>query len=187
VRPVITVDMARMSGVMDIDDVSRFARVQAGALGPDIERHMNERGWTLGHFPDSFNHSTLGGWIATRSSGMQSDKYGDIADLTRAVRVVTPVGVLVTRPVPSAATGPSVREMILGSEGRLGIITEATVHVHRIPAKRQIYGYLFRDWSVGIQAMTAIAKADATPSVTRISDPNETRFYFATKKREGIV
>ncbi len=75
------------------------------------------RGWTIGHFPDSFTYSTLGGWIATRSSGMQSDKYGDIADLTRAVRVVTPAGVLVTRPVPTTSTGPSVREMILGQRG----------------------------------------------------------------------
>ena len=184
-RPVISVDMSRMSKILEIDDVSRLARVQAGALGPEIERNLNDKGWTLGHFPDSFNHSTLGGWIATRSSGMQSDKYGDIADLTRAVRVVTPAGVLATRPVPSSSTGPSVREMILGSEGRLGIITEATVHVHRIPKKRQIYGYLFPDWERGLLAMTAIAESDACPSVTRVSDANETRFYFATKKRES--
>ena len=186
-RPVISVDMGRMSSVLDIDDMSRLARIQAGALGPDIERHLNARGWTLGHFPDSFNHSTLGGWIATRSSGMQSDKYGDIADLTRAVRVVTPAGVLIIRPVPSASTGPSVREMILGSEGRLGIITEATVHVHRIPQKRRIYGYLFSNWKLGLQAMTAIAESDATPSVTRVSDEYETRFTFATKKHEGLA
>jgi alkyldihydroxyacetonephosphate synthase len=186
-RPVISVDMGRMSSVLDIDEVSRLARIQTGALGPDIERHLNAKGWTLGHFPDSFNHSTLGGWIATRSSGMQSDKYGDIADLTRAIRVVTPNGLLVTRPVPSASTGPSVREMILGSEGRLGIITEATVHVHRIPEKRQIYGYLFQDWSRGLKAMAAIAESDAAPSVTRISDPGETRFYFATRREEGLA
>jgi alkyldihydroxyacetonephosphate synthase len=185
-RPVISVDLGGMSSVLDIDEVSRLARIQSGALGPDIERHLNAKGWTLGHFPDSFNHSTLGGWIATRSSGMQSDKYGDIADLTRAIRVVTPNGVLVTRPVPSASTGPSVREMILGSEGRLGIITEATVHVHRIPEKRQIYGYLFQDWSRGLEAMAAIAESDAAPSVTRISDPNETQFYFATRRQEGL-
>jgi alkyldihydroxyacetonephosphate synthase len=186
-RPVISVDMGRMSSVLDIDEVSRLARIQTGALGPDIERHLNAKGWTLGHFPDSFNHSTLGGWIATRSSGMQSDKYGDIADLTRAIRVVTPNGLLVTRPVPSASTGPSVREMILGSEGRLGIITEATVHVHRIPEKRQIYGYLFQDWSRGLKAMAAIAESDAAPSVTRISDPAETSFYFATRRQEGLA
>ena len=184
-RTVISVDMCRMSNVLDIDEGSRLARIQCGALGPSIERHLNERGWTLGHFPDSFNHSTLGGWIATRSSGMQSDKYGDIADLTRAIRVVTPAGVLATRPVPSSSTGPSVREMILGSEGRLGIITEAVVHVHRIPQKRRIYGYLFPDWRSSLRAMTAIAESDAAPSVTRVSDPNETRFSFATKKHES--
>jgi len=186
-RPVISVDMSRMCRVLEIDEVSKLARIECGALGPDIEKHLNDRGWTLGHFPDSFNHSTLGGWIATRSSGMQSDKYGDIADLTRAVRVVTSAGVLVTRVVPSASTGPSVREMVLGSEGRLGIITEATVHVHRIPQRRQIYGYLFPSWSQGLRAMTAIAESDATPSVTRVSDVNETRFSFATKKNEGFT
>ena len=186
-RPVISVDMSRMSSLVEIDDVSRIARIQAGALGPDIERQLNEKGWTLGHFPDSFKHSTLGGWIATRSSGMQSDKYGDIADLTRAIRVVTPAGILATRPVPASSTGPSVREMILGSEGRLGIITEATVHVHRIPEKRQIYGYLFPDWTRSLLAMTAIAESDAAPSVTRVSDAAETRFSFATKKHEGLA
>ena len=129
--------------------MSRLARVQAGVLGPELERQLNERGWTLGHFPDSFTHSTLGGWIATRSSGMQSDRYGDIAELTRAVRVVTPSGTLVTRPVPATSTGPSVREMVLGSEGRLGVITEATVHVRRLPAERVILGYLFPDWDEG--------------------------------------
>ena len=96
-----------MNRLLEIDEVSRIARIECGALGPEIERQLNPKGWTMGHFPDSFNHSTLGGWIATRSSGMQSDKYGDIADLTRAIRVVTPAGILVTRPVPSASTGPS--------------------------------------------------------------------------------
>jgi len=184
-RPVISVDMARMNNILEIDEGSRLARIQAGALGPHIESSLNERGWTLGHFPDSFNHSTLGGWIATRSSGMQSDKYGDIADLTRAIHVVTPGGLLVTRPVPSSSTGPSVREMILGSEGRLGIITEATVHVHRIPQKRQIIGYLFPDWPAGLRAMNVIAESDVFPSVTRISDCYETRFSFATRKHEN--
>src|SRR5919108_554538 len=140
-RTVISVDMARMDRVLAVDAGSRLARVQPGAFGPDLEQQLNARGWTLGHFPDSFTHSTLGGWIATRSSGMQSDKYGDVADLTRAVRVVTPAGVLATRPVPSTSTGPSVREMVLGSEGRLGIISEATVHVHRVPERRTILGY----------------------------------------------
>ena len=135
-RTVVSVDVGA-AGPRPRDRRGRrgLARIQAGAFGPALEEQLNARGWTIGHFPDSFTHSTLGGWIATRSSGMQSDKYGDVADLTRAVRVVTPAGTLVTRPVPTTSTGPSVREMVLGSEGRLGIISEATVHVHRVPER----------------------------------------------------
>jgi alkyldihydroxyacetonephosphate synthase len=181
-RPVISLDLSKLSRVLDIDPVSRLARVQAGVLGPDLERQLAARGFTLGHFPDSFTHSTLGGWIATRSSGMQSDRYGDIAELTRAVRVVTPAGVLATRPVPATSTGPSVREMVLGSEGRLGVITEATVHVRRLPAERVILGYLFPTWAASLAAMRDIAASEASPSVTRVSDSFETAFSFATRK-----
>src|SRR5690349_3736275 len=181
-RTVVSLDLSRLRRVLEIDACSGLARIQAGALGPDLERQLNARGFTVGHFPDSFTHSTLGGWIATRSSGMQSDKYGDMADLTRAVRVVTPHGTLQTRPVPHTSTGPSVREMVLGSEGRLGVITEATVHVHRVPEQREILGYLFPTWSDGLQAMQAIAASEASPSVTRVSDAYETAFSFATRK-----
>jgi alkyldihydroxyacetonephosphate synthase len=186
-RPVISVDLGRMDQVLSIDAASRLAVVQPGVFGPPLEAQLNQRGWTLGHFPDSFSHSTLGGWIATRSSGMQSDKYGDVADLTRAVRVVTPNGVLVTRPVPSTSTGPSVREMVLGSEGRLGVITEATVQVHRLPEKRTILGYLLPDWPRALAAMQALAVSEATPSVTRVSDAYETRFSLATKKAPTLL
>jgi alkyldihydroxyacetonephosphate synthase len=186
-RTVLSVDLGRLDRVLEIDETAQTARIQAGALGPHLEAQLNAKGWTIGHFPDSFNHSTLGGWIATRSSGMQSDKYGDIADLTRGLRVVTPNGLLEIRPTPSTSTGPSVREMILGSEGRLGIITEATVHVHRVPEERVILGYLFPTWSASLRAMRDIAASDATPSVTRVSDPRETQFSFATKKPGGLV
>lgn len=183
-RTVISVDLGALNKVLAIDADSRIARVQAGVLGPHLEEQLNAQGWTIGHFPDSFNHSTLGGWIATRSSGMQSDKYGDIADLTRAVRMATPAGMLATRPVPTTSTGPSVREMVLGSEGRLGIITEATVHVHRIPEKRTILGYLFPTWEDGLAAMREISASDAATTVTRVSDSHETAFSFATKKSD---
>ena len=145
--------------MLDIDAGSRLARVQAGVFGPHLEEQLAARGYTFGHFPDSFPHSTLGGWIATRSSGMQSDRYGDIADMVKGLRVVTPAGLLVTRPVPAASNGPSVREMVLGSEGRLGIITEATVHVRRIPERRTILGYLFPTWADGLEAMRDLAGA----------------------------
>ncbi|MFN8036651.1 MAG: FAD-linked oxidase C-terminal domain-containing protein [Acidimicrobiia bacterium] len=186
-RTVVSVDMQLMDRVLDVDDVARTARVQAGVFGPQLEEQLNARGWTLGHFPDSFTHSTLGGWIATRSSGMQSDKYGDIADITKALRVVTPSGVLVTRAVPSKSTGPDLNQMMLGSEGRLGIITEATVQVHRRPEVRTILGYLFPDWHDALTAMAEIAESEASPSVTRVSDPNETQFSFATKKAGGVM
>lgn len=181
-RPVISVDLGRLDRVEEIDAHSRLARVQAGVLGPDLEEQLAAAGYTLGHFPDSFNHSTLGGWIATRSSGMQSDAYGDICDLTRGLRVVTPSGLLVVRPVPAASNGPGIREMILGSEGRLGIITEATVKVRQLPAARSILGYLFPSWPAGLAAMRDIAAAECQVSVSRLSDAPETRFTFATRR-----
>jgi alkyldihydroxyacetonephosphate synthase len=149
-RPVISVDLERLDKVLEIDSASRLARVQAGVFGPHLEAQLAARGYTFGHFPDSFTYSTLGGWIATRSSGMQSDRYGDIADMTKGLRVVTPSGTLVVQPVPSMSTGPSIREMVLGSEGRLGIITEATIHVRRIPEQRKILGYLFPTFAGGL-------------------------------------
>jgi alkyldihydroxyacetonephosphate synthase len=180
-RPVISVDLERLSKVLEIDADSRLARVQAGVLGPDLEEQLAARGYTFGHFPDSFMQSTLGGWIATRSSGMQSDRYGDISDMTTGLRVVTPSGTLVTRPVPAASTGPSIRQMVLGSEGRLGIITEATVHVRRIPDKRVILGYLFPTFPVALAAMQELAAGEYSVSVTRVSDANETQFSFAMR------
>jgi alkyldihydroxyacetonephosphate synthase len=180
-RPVISIDLGRMNRVLSVDATSQLARVQAGVFGPDLERQLGAQGWTCGHFPDSFTHSTLGGWIATRSSGMQSDRYGDIAELTRGLRVVTPSGILVVRPVPSTSTGPSVREMVLGSEGRLGVITEATIHVRRVPPERKLLGYLFPNWTSGLAAMRDIAASEASPSVTRVSDAPETAFSFATR------
>ncbi len=186
-RTIVSVDLGRLNKVLEIDADSGLARIQAGTLGPDIERQLGEQGWTLGHFPDSFTHSTLGGWVATRSSGMQSDKYGDIADITRGLRVVMPGKVLVVRPLPSTSTGPSVREMILGSEGRLGVITEATVQVHRIPEERLILGYLFPSWEAGLAAMQEISTSDAHPSITRVSDSRETAFSFATRKKSSGI
>jgi alkyldihydroxyacetonephosphate synthase len=115
---------------------------------------------------------------------MQSDKYGDIAQIARGLRVVQPGKLLVLRPLPGYSTGPSVREMILGSEGRLGVITEVTVQVHRLPEERLVLGYLFPNWEAGLDAMHAISVSDATPSITRVSDSRETGFSFATRKKK---
>ncbi len=186
-RTVISLDLGRLREVIEIDEQSGLARIQAGSQGPDLEAQLNAKGWTIGHFPDSFTHSTVGGWVATRSSGMQSDKYGDIADIARGLRVARADGLLVLRALPSTSSGPSVREMILGSEGRLGVITEVTVQVHRIPAKRDVYAYFFPNWEAGIAAMSEISESDAAPSITRISDARETAFTLATsKERHGF-
>ena len=186
-RVILSLDMGRLREVVEIDELSGLARIQAGAQGPDLEQQLNAKGWTIGHFPDSFTHSTIGGWVATRSSGMQSDKYGDISEIARGLRVVRPGDTLVVRPHPSASNGPSVKEMILGSEGRLGVITEVTAQVHRIPAKRDVYAYFFPNWDAGIAAMQEIAESDAAPSITRISDGPETGFSLATsKQRKGF-
>ncbi|MBV9811092.1 MAG: FAD-binding oxidoreductase [Solirubrobacterales bacterium] len=186
-RPVISVDLGRMNRVLGIDATSRLARVQAGVFGPHLEEQLSAQGYTFGHFPDSFTHSTLGGWIATRSSGMQSDRYGDIADLTKGLRVVTPSGLLVVRPVPAASNGPSIRQIVLGSEGRLGIVTEATVEVRRIPERRTILGYLFPTFADGLAAMRDIAAGEFSVSVTRLSDAPETQFSFATRRLPTLV
>jgi alkyldihydroxyacetonephosphate synthase len=186
-RPVISLDLGRLSQVIEIDQESGLARVQAGVQGPDLEEQLTARGWTMGHYPDSFTHSTLGGWVATRSSGMQSDKYGDISDIARGMRVVMPGKVLEVRPLPHTSTGPSVREMVLGSEGRLGVITEVTVQVHRIPEIRLILGYLFPSWEAGLAAMHDISISDAHPSITRVSDAKETTFSFATRKKSSRI
>jgi alkyldihydroxyacetonephosphate synthase len=191
-RTIVSLDMGRMNSVIDIDTDSGLARIQAGALGPHLEAQLAAQGWTIGHFPDSFTHSTIGGWAATRSSGMQSDKYGDIAQIVRGIRVVRPSrdgrdGVLVIPAIPSASTGPSVREMIVGSEGRLGVITEITAQVHRVAEVREIQAYFFPTWEAGVKAMQAISESDASPIITRVSDSRETGFSMATsKERHGM-
>lgn len=186
-RNVISVNMGRLNKVLEIDEVSAIARIQAGVLGPDMEAQLNARGWTLGHFPDSFQWSTLGGWIATRSSGAQSDKYGDIADITRGLHMVMAHQVLTLRPLPSSSSGPSVREMVIGSEGRLGIITEAWVHVHRLPEVREIQAYFFPNYDSGLLAMEQISASDAAPSLTRVMDAMETRFSMANAKKSSRI
>lgn len=187
-RPVISVNLGRMNKVLEIDEVSGLARIQAGVLGPDMEEQLNAKGWTMGHFPDSFIWSTLGGWIATRSTGMQSDKYGDIADITRGLRMVMPGQVLELHPLPSYSSGPSVREMVLGSEGRLGIITEAWMNVHRQPEVREIQAYFFPNYDAGLECCREITESDVSPMMMRVSDAKETKFTMANgKASKGIA
>ena len=181
-RCIVSVDLGRLNKVLEIDETSGLATIQAGVLGPDMEEQLNARGWTMGHFPDSFTYSTLGGWAATRSSGMQSDKYGDIADIVRGLRLVRPSGTVVLRPLPSTSTGPSLREMIIGSEGRLGIITELSVQVHRLPEEHRVIAYMYPTWQQALTAIRQFTEQEIPLTFARVSDANETAFSLATQK-----
>ncbi|MCO6456379.1 MAG: FAD-binding oxidoreductase [Pirellulaceae bacterium] len=186
-RPVVSLDMSRLGRVLEVDAASRVARIESGVFGPDLERQLASHGMTLGHFPDSFLHSTLGGWIATRSAGMQSDKYGKIEDMVLALRVVTPAGTLVTRPVPRASNGIDVNRLCIGSEGILGVITEATVQVHPLPPATLWQGYLFPRLESGLEAVRECVAAGCSPAITRLNDARKTALSFAFKSRRGRV
>jgi alkyldihydroxyacetonephosphate synthase len=178
-RIAVSLDMRRMCKVLQVDASSCTARIEAGIFGPDMEQQLNEHGVTLGHFPDSFLHSTLGGWIATRSAGMQSDKYGKIEDMVLALRMVTPEGILATRAVPKSSNGINVNHLCIGSEGTLGVITEATMRVHPRPESRLVKSYLFREFEAGIEAIHDCVRQECAPAMVRLNDPSKTALSLA--------
>ena len=180
-RMAVSLDMRRMRRVLAVDAESFTARAEAGVFGPDLEEQLGTHGMTLGHFPDSFLHSTLGGWIATRSAGMQSDKYGKIEDMVIALRMVTPEGVLATRTVPKSSNGIDVNHLCVGSEGTLGVITEATLQVHPRPESRLVPAYLFPEFEAGLQAMRECVRKECMPSMVRLNDPDKTALSLAFK------
>jgi alkyldihydroxyacetonephosphate synthase len=180
-RMAVSLDMRRMRRVLAVDAESFTARAEAGVFGPDLEEQLGVHGMTLGHFPDSFLHSTLGGWIATRSAGMQSDKYGKIEDMVIALRMVTPEGVLATRTVPKSSNGIDVNHLCVGSEGTLGVITEATLQVHPRPELRLVPAYLFHEFEAGLQAMRECVRKECMPSMVRLNDPDKTALSLAFK------
>ena len=174
-RPTITLDLAKLDRVLAVDPVSRTARIQAGATGPEVEAQLNARGFTLGHFPQSFEFSALGGWIATRSAGQTSIGYGKIEHMTQAVRVVTPAGIIDTKDTPATAAGPSLLEMLIGSEGAYGVITEATMRVHPLPQVQDYRGILFHSLEDGLAAFRDLMQSQALrPAIVRLSDAPET-------------
>ncbi|RLC89541.1 MAG: FAD-binding oxidoreductase [Chloroflexi bacterium] len=177
-RPTITLDLARLDHVLAVDPVSRTARIQAGATGPEVEAQLNAQGFTLGHFPQSFEFSTLGGWIATRSAGQNSIGYGKIEDMPQAVRGVTPVGIIETKNTPATAAGPSLLQLLIGSEGTYGVITEATMRIHPLPAVQDYRGILFHNLEDGVAAFRALMQnPDLHPAIVRLSDAPETAAY----------
>jgi alkyldihydroxyacetonephosphate synthase len=186
-RMVCTVNMRRMNRVLDVNLVSRTARVQAGILGPDLEKALGQRSMTLGHVPDSFPHSTLGGWVASSSAGMFSDGYGNIEDMVLALRVATPTGLIKTLSVPRASSGPAVNRLCIGSEGTLGIITEVTICIREICRYRAFRGYLFPTFEDGIDAMRECRMSGHVPMLSRLSDGNRTQLSAAFRRQGGRI
>ncbi|EGG16465.1 alkyl-dihydroxyacetonephosphate synthase [Cavenderia fasciculata] len=186
-RYTVSLDMRRMNKVLWVDRREMTACIQVGIMGPDLERELHKSGVSLGHDPDSFEFSTLGGWLATCSSGHQSDKYGDIEDMCVSFKTCTPMGTLELRNGARAGAGLNFKHVILGSEGTLGIITEAVMKVHPVPQAAEYYGFLFPSFNHAISALEQMRRSEIIPTMVRIYDPDETRLSFASKPSKGAV
>src|SRR5215208_6805233 len=172
-RGVVTIDLGGLGDVLDVDPVSRAARIQAGALGPALEDQLREHGYTLRHFPQSFEFSTLGGWIATRAGGHFATLYTHIDDLVESVRAVTPAGTWESRRLPGSGAGPSPDRMLIGSEGILGAIAEAWVRVRPRPEFKASCGVEFGDFLAAARAVREISQSGLHPANCRLLDAFE--------------
>jgi alkyldihydroxyacetonephosphate synthase len=176
---VVTIDLKRLNRVLEVDPVSHAARIQAGATGPELEEQLAGHGLTLRHFPQSFQFSTLGGWIATRAGGHFATLYTHIDDLVESIRALTPIGPWESRRLPGSGAGVSPDRMLLGSEGTLGVITEAWVRVRPRPVHRASAAVRFRDFKSGAEAVRALSQSGLYPSNCRLIDPDEARITGA--------
>ncbi len=172
--PVVTVDLRRFSGLCDLDPISGLATFGAGTLGPAVEAALAAEGWTLGHYPQSWELSTLGGWIATRSAGQESLGYGRIEALVAGLDLSAPAGRLHVPALPASAAGPDLRQLVLGSEGRFGVITRAVVRVRPLPQSRRVEAILVPDWQSGVEAARELVQAAVPLALMRLSDAPET-------------
>ena len=183
-KPFISLDLARLSEVLAVDPLSLTATVQAGILGPKLEEQLQAQGVTLGHYPQSFEFSTLGGWVATRSAGQQSTRYGKIEQMVQGLRMVTPQGTLEVKPAPARAEGPDLAQAAIGSEGAFGVITEVTVRVHPKPERRDYRAFLFPSWEQGQTALREILQGEHHPATLRLSDAGETEALFKLRESQ---
>jgi alkyldihydroxyacetonephosphate synthase len=176
---VLTLDLARLDKLVSVDAVSRIAVLQAGVRGPDAERLLGEHGFTLGHVPQSFERATIGGFAATRSAGQASAGYGRFEDMVSGVRVATPRGEWRLGVAPASAAGPDLRQLAVGSEGALGVLTEVALRVRPVPVVRRYEGYVLDGWERGSGAVRALAQQRALGDVTRLSSVEETEVSLA--------
>ncbi len=183
----VTVDLGALDRVLEVDPVSRAARIQAGVLGPSLNEQLGEHGLTLRHFPQSFEYSTLGGWIATRAGGHFATVWTHIDDFVESVRAITPNGAWESRRLPGSGAGPSPDRMLIGSEGVLGVITEAWVRVHERPSHKRAAGVAFPSFAAGAEAVRALGQSGLNPANCRLLDENEAELTHASADGSAIL
>lgn len=182
---LVSLDLTAMRSV-EIDERSQTARLGPGLRGPEAEAALNERGYTLGHFPQSFPYATIGGFAATRSAGQASSGYGRFDELVTAITMQTPSGPLSTLQTPHTAAGPALRELVVGSEGTLGVISDVSVRIRPLPAARRYEAWIVAGFEEGIELARALAQNDVLPDVFRLSDRDETRTSLAMAGLSGL-
>jgi alkyldihydroxyacetonephosphate synthase len=183
----VSIDLRALDRVLEVDETSRAARIQGGAAGPVLEAQLAERDLTLRHFPQSFEFSTLGGWIATRAAGHFATVRTHIEDFVESVRAITPAGVWASRRLPGSGAGVSPDRMLAGSEGVLGVITEAWVRVQPRPAHRRSAGIMFTDFTRGADCVRAISQSGLNPANCRLIDASEARMTMAGDGSQALL
>ncbi|MBD3406376.1 MAG: FAD-binding protein [Candidatus Lokiarchaeota archaeon] len=177
----IQLDMKRFDKILDLDETSMLVHVEAGVVGVDLEEYLNRHGYTSGHTPTSVRSSNVGGFIATRSGGSMSSLYGKIEDLTLGLEFVLPNGEVIScKSIPRHSVGPDLKQLFIGSEGTLGVITEATLKIFPLPEERRFRSVSVPDVSTGLTVIRRIFRAGITPSIIRLYDPEDTAFSVST-------
>ncbi|MXM66830.1 FAD-binding protein [Streptomyces sp. HUCO-GS316] len=178
-RPFVALDLARMNGLQDLDTVSRTVTLQPGLRAPHAEALLAGQGFTLGHFPQSYEWATIGGFAAARSSGQASAGYGRFDEMVLGLTLATPAGTLEVGRAPRSAAGPDLRQLVLGSEGAFGVITSVTVRIRPLPTTRIYEGWRFSSFEEGAAALRRLAQDGPRPTVLRLSDETETLIGLA--------
>ena len=185
----VALDLTALHGVLSFDEVSLRLRVNAGTFGPELEAWLRERGCTIGHFPQSMDLSTVGGWVACRGAGQYSTRYGKIEDLVRGLTVVLPDATVVSTGAagPRQASGPDLTQLFVGAEGTLGVVTEVELVVHRLPGAEARRAWSFATFAEGLEACRVILQTGATPAVLRLYDQAESQRQFGIDRAVLIV
>ena len=178
-RACMTLSMSRMNRLLDLNEENHTATFQAGVLGPDLEAQLRGKGFTLGHFPQSFEFSSLGGWIATRSSGQQSRCFGRMDQNFLGGTLLMDDTTLTLPHIPASSAGPDIRHLVAGSEGRMGILSQATIRIRSIPETDRVYAFFFPDLSSGLEAARHLAQDPSSMSMLRLSNAAETQTHLA--------